>query len=360
MENARRWSGFVCPDCRFVFRVPREHDGRGVVCPSCRRLLKVPLPDDATPPLVVPPPSHDGKKKRRKSRSRRLAGHDWESTDDQTHQSSRRTRRQMTWMLAGGAALFALIVAGVMMIMLDGGENIPVLPPPAVQLQLPPEDAASAELSDVALLAAAEPLAGKFLSATSVADLLPLVRNPQTTEARLRSTYPDGKIQAPGLDAFNSTREVIRHGGAMTVKVRTRSLDEKPLTFFTTPEGLKIDWESWAGWSEMPWDEFLATKPVSKKLFRVWLSPVDYYNFAFSDEGKWRSYQLISPDEEHAVYGYVERGSAIDKLLIPSPDAAMTPFTVTLAFPANTTSRNQVIIGKFIAEGWTIETEESP
>ena len=170
----------------------------------------------------------------------------------------------MTWMLAGGVALFALIVAGVMMIMLSGGKAPPVVTLPADEPTTPPqENPADASLSDIAFLAAAEPLAGKFLSATSVADLLPLVRNPQTAEPRLRSMYPDGKIESPGMSTFNTTREVIRNGQAMSVKVRTNDLDEKPLAFFMTPDGLKIDWESWAGWSEMPWDEFLATKPVS-------------------------------------------------------------------------------------------------
>jgi hypothetical protein len=363
MDSARRWSGFVCPDCRFVFRVPREHDGRGVVCPSCRRLLKIPLPDDVVPPLVVPLPathSSKGEKKRRKGKGRRRAEHDWENTDQESGRSSRGTRRQMTWMLAGGAALFALIVAGVLMIMRNGGKAPPVVMSPVVQLPAQQhEKAADAPLSDVAFLAAAEPMAGKFLSATSIAELLPLVRNPQTAEPRLRSIHPDGKVAAPGMSDFNTTREVIRHGQSMTVKIRTSGMDEKPLAFFITPEGLKIDWESWVGWSEMPWDEFLTTKPVSAKLFRVWLSPVDYYNFGFTDDLKWQSYLFESPDGEHAVYGYVERGSVLDNRLRPSPDVKKTPLAVTLSFPENATSRNQVLVGKVLAEGWTLETEES-
>jgi hypothetical protein len=364
MESARRWSGFVCPDCRFVFRVPREHDGRGVVCPSCRRLLKIPTPDDVTPPLVVPLPagaSDKGQKKRRKGRSRRRNDHDWENTDDESRESSRRTRRQMTWMLVGGTALFALIVAGVLMTMMGGGNAPSVVPPPIAQLPAQPQEkAADAPFSDVAFLAAAEPLAEKFLSATSVADLLPLVRNPQLTGPRLKSMYPDGKITAPGMRTFNPASEVIRAGQAMTVKVLTGELDEKPMAFFMTPDGLKIDWESWIGWSEMPWDEFLATKPVKGKLFRVWLSPVDYYNFDFTDDLKWQSYLFESPDGERAVYGYVERGSVLDNRLRPSPDVEKTPLTVTLSFPENATSRNQVLVGKVLAEGWTLETGESP
>ena len=39
---AKRWNSFVCPACRSIFRVARDHDGRGVVCPSCRGMLRLP------------------------------------------------------------------------------------------------------------------------------------------------------------------------------------------------------------------------------------------------------------------------------------------------------------------------------
>ena len=52
--KSRRWSGFVCPDCRFVFRVPRDHDGEGIICPSCRRMLRIPKEGDETAPLMAP------------------------------------------------------------------------------------------------------------------------------------------------------------------------------------------------------------------------------------------------------------------------------------------------------------------
>jgi uncharacterized protein YbaR (Trm112 family) len=53
-EKARRWGAHVCPDCRFVFRIPLDHDGLGIVCPSCRRMLKIPKEGDAVAPLMAP------------------------------------------------------------------------------------------------------------------------------------------------------------------------------------------------------------------------------------------------------------------------------------------------------------------
>jgi len=79
-EKARRWSAFVCPDCRFVFRVPRDHDGVGIICPSCRRMLRIPGEGDAAPPLIaslqkgnlsVEESSQDVQEKGRKKRKRK-------------------------------------------------------------------------------------------------------------------------------------------------------------------------------------------------------------------------------------------------------------------------------------------------
>jgi hypothetical protein len=53
-EKARRWGAYVCPDCRFIFRIPMDHDGIGTVCPSCRRMLRIPKEGDSVAPLMAP------------------------------------------------------------------------------------------------------------------------------------------------------------------------------------------------------------------------------------------------------------------------------------------------------------------
>jgi hypothetical protein len=106
--------------------------------------------------------------------------------------------------------------------------------------------------------------------------------------------------------------------------------------------------------------EFLSTKSAGLKLFRVVLSPVEYYNFAFSDDRKWQSYRLESPDGVHAIYGYVERNSTLDSMIRPSPDQKQAAMTLQLEFPENATSPKQVLIRKMIAEGWMLENAESP
>ena len=226
--------------------------------------------------------------------------------------------------------------------------------------QKPPETepVTQATRGDASVLAEAEPLARKFLEATTIEEILPLVRDPETAEARLRQFYPDGKIEAPGMSQFNSSGEITMLGRFRTVMVTTRDFETKPLVFTGTPDEMKIDWEAWVGWSEMPWEEFSASRTNKGQIFRVYLSPVDYYNFDFKDDSKWQSYRLESPDREHAIYGYAEKGSTLDQRIRPHADTKFIPLMLSLKFPEGAASDDQVEIERFVNDGW-VEEEDS-
>lgn len=370
MESARRWSGYVCPDCRFVFRVPRDHDGKGIVCPSCRRLMKLPSATDPTPPLLAPlrrmaaeEPVADGeswqlKKRRRGKKAGGTANHSWEHHSNGSG-TRRGEKRQMRLMLAGGGVLFFLIVAGVVLAINRGEKPVVRAAAPAAAGPVPKEAPAAVGRSEAALLAVAEPLARKFLEATTVDDLLPLVRNPAVTESRMRAFYPGGRIEAPGLSKVNSDGGLLFVGKFVALAVTTRDQQEKSLAMIETPQGMKIDWESWVGWSDVSWQKFLSDKPVDGHVFRVTVSNVEYYNFGFVDESKWRSYRLMSPDGEISIYGYVERGSVVEQQIHLDADTTSLALMLSLKFPSGATSSSQVEIERLVADGW-VEEGESP
>ena len=370
MESARRWSGYVCPDCRFVFRVPRDHDGKGIVCPSCRRLMRIPTATDAPPPLLAPlrrmaadEPATEGepmvlKKRRRGKKAGSAENHSWEQNSHGSH-SGRREKRQMRLMLVGGVALFSLIVGGVVFSMNRGEKAV-------ARSAAPISAAASAkvavpllERSEATLLAASEPLVKRFLEATTVDDLLPLVRNPAVAEARMRAFYTAGKIEAAGLSQFNSSGSASIREKFISLSVVTRDHEEKALALIETPQGLKIDWESWVGWSDISWEKFLATKPVTGHVFRVTVSAVEYYNFGFADESKWHSYRLVSPDGENSLYGYIERGSVLEQRIRPDGETKSLAMMLSLKFPEGATTNSQVVIETLVADGW-VEEGDAP
>lgn len=265
--------------------------------------------------------------------------------------------------LVGGAALFVSIIVAVLTAM--QGQPSPSAPPPVVSkpkdsapMGKPPESITV--MGDGEFLAKAEPLAKRFLEARSVQDILPLVRNPLRSEPRIKAFYPEGRIEPMGLNQFNTQGEVDHVGNHIAVHVRTGDFEERRMNFVLTPEGIRIDWESWVAWSEVPWSAFLADKPSAAKVFRVRFEQVDYYNAGFSDDAKWQSYQLAAPGQDKSIYGYVERGSNLDQRLHLPSDVKQSELTLRLRFPENARSVNQVLIDGLVSENWVIENETSP
>ena len=97
----------------------------------------------------------------------------------------------MRLFLLGGAALLAVIIAGVIVSMNGGRKPEEIIVSQATASSgadtkpADPEPDTPAPRSDAAVLAEAEPLARKFLEATTIEEILPLVRDPETAESRI-------------------------------------------------------------------------------------------------------------------------------------------------------------------------------
>lgn len=135
--------------------------------------------------------------------------------------------------------------------------------------------------------------------------------------------------------------------------MRTRNFDIRLITLRDDPAGLKVDWESWVGWSDIPWDQFGMDDAQSSGAFRVILQEVEYYNFGFSDDRKWQSFRLESPDGVHSFYGYAERGSLVHSglqtILARQPGSRLM---LALRHPEGARGRGQVEIERIVSEDW--------
>ncbi len=298
------------------------------------------------------------KKRRRGKTSGGSGSHSWEQKPHSSR-SVRGEKGQMRLILIGGVVLLLALIVGGVIFSLNPAEtpaprtltNTVSAPTPAV----PPV----ALRGEAEMAAEVEPLVRKFLEATTVEELLPLVRDPAVAEERIRAFYPDGKVEAPGISKFNANEALALLDNFISTTVTTGDHEEKPIALMETPQGWKIDWESWVGWSSMPWETFISAKPTTGQVFRVNLSMVDYYNFAFADETQWQSYRLESPDRRHSIYGYVVKGSMLEQQVRPGEDSKNATLMLSLKFPAGATSGSQVEIERFVTDGW-VEKEDSP
>lgn len=197
-----------------------------------------------------------------------------------------------------------------------------------------------------------EAVAKRFLEAKTVAEMAKETPKPEQTEARAKSLFPDGKIEAPRFVAFSQDQGLITEGRFLTAQIETRWKGVVPLTFVRTDAGWKIDWESWSGWSEVSWADAVAQHPTKLVRLRAVVSPIEYYNFYFSEESRWRSFKLESPDGEQLLYGYVERNSELEEQL--SRDLEISPrLLIEVRFPGDPSARNQVFIARIVNKGWT-------
>lgn len=269
----------------------------------------------------------------------------------------------MRWFLLGGAALLAITVAGVVITMKSHPNESEVTAPTVTGPDHGEANPAKVEnpevgpRSDAAFLAEAEPLARKFLGATSVKQMLPLIRNPELAEPRMRKFYQGENFEAAGIFKFDTRVASTALEGFRSVGVLTGKFDQKSMVFLDAPGAMKVDWESWVGWSEMTWQEFITTKPVEPKTFRVILSPVEYYNFDFKNEVRWQSFRLEFPGRERSIYGYAERDSSLAISLLLSSEQSKVALMLALKFPPDASSDDVVEIVQLVNRGW-VELED--
>lgn len=203
---------------------------------------------------------------------------------------------------------------------------------------------------------ALEALAG-FLKAASVDERLRHVLDRPYVEQMMRSYYQksaDGPITFDRVDrSFDLGRGVSEHLVVLGEKNIRRAV------VVETPEGPKVDWPSFVVYSEMDWQEFIASKPSRPVLFRLVASAADHYEGGFRDSTWVRCVRLSKIDAPNApsLFGYVERrsiaGQALENWLREAGDKPFA-ITVRLKYPFAAEVDDQVWIADVLANGWVI------
>lgn len=350
VTTARRWNSFVCPGCRCVFRVPQDHDGTGVVCPACRIMLRLPGPDDELPPLissqasVAEPVEHEE--------------YDDDADADEAVAAARSDRNFIAIL-----AVAAVVLIGVVAWWLMPEKKAPASIAGAPQPESPAATATTHNTGGLTveppkpLFIEIESTVKAFLEAPTREASLALVLDPEDSARKLDAWLAGETYAAPGFQGIvgDPVTSGTGEGATSIVQLRTGDYNLREIILIKRDGRLKVDWDSWVGWSEMTWKEFRKKKPVEPVLFRVRLSIVDYFNFGFSDDHEWSSYRLDSRDGMDSLYGYVPRTGNLDQRLRPVDVSATTKWVVKLKFPPDATSDSQVVIDSVVGEGWLMQ-----
>jgi hypothetical protein len=344
-------------------------------------MLRIPGEGEETAPLVFPQQQIDSTqnekedpqdnrrtrgKRKKKEKEKEAETPDWEASAGKWRSNKKRKARALR-SVSIWTALVTSVTGAAFFVFKDKnvkapGENkagqveittTPLLLPDE-ELEEPIDLPKIMRRNQSEFLALARPMAESFLAATSVDQILPLVRDSEQMSSKIFDFYPNSKIKATAISKFNASGQVSFKDSFAAVSILTTDFELIHLAFFDGKDGLKIDWESWVGWSEMPWDRLIESKPNQPTLIRTKLRMVDYYNFGFTDDSKWRAYRLSSPDGEHTLYGYIERNSLLDERLRPPEKSASVAVTLKIRFPKGENNRNQVVIQDMVSDGWVL------
>ena len=241
--------------------------------------------------------------------------------------------------------------------------------------------------SDSEIQNEAEQIVRNFLNENSVEKLARFVRHPDITLPRMREYY--GRKGASALRA--SIMRFLDHRGELEaghksfhwLQFELENQTARTAIFEATDAGVKLDWESFVYYSDIPWESFLDSEPSESIEFRVLVQPVMYYNHAFTDPGEYLAMKLTDPFRRQSCWGYAERNSAtgaelrrlVNRALrassltnasrlfetrtdlesgMESVGIAMEPLKLLLKirFPQNGSGRGQVLIEEVVSDHW--------
>jgi hypothetical protein len=318
-------------------------------------MLRLPGEGEETLPLVV-------KEAQRQRRSHQGHGHGRRSGRgfDETFADKPESSPMLVRVLVASAAtVFAVVLAGLLW---PRGDTPEGAPPPRVVADAPdPGPAADPAEARVLTVAAIneelEPVVRAFLEAPDLETAARWTARSQRTLERMRSHFADG-YRPPGYKAVQWNSPLTRGEGWASFELETGDFQTGRI-YLVEDDGWKVDWESWAGWSPLSWDELKAKRPTAPMRIRALVRADNYFNFGFSDDSEWASFALAPPGDGPLLYGYVPRFGPLRSLL-PVEEEKPQKLLLDIRFEADVLEGgNQVVIEEVIGEGW-LDTTDLP
>ena len=358
-QEKRKWTGLVCPACRFVFRIDSAHTGLGVICPGCDYLLSIPQEK----PLAATPAPAQTNRLTEKQPPKKV-----------TSKREAKPRKQTRfWPIT--AVAFSLCIIGTFLYFLltAKDENIIVrqistpettseniVTKPVIQsedLSLDDDDLSSV-IQKINLKAPLKSTLTEFielfLNTHTVADLAPLIYNAEKNMPHVAEYYERVPHTNQANQSIDLDDAMYQKGNFLSVGF-TQDGVKKAIVLVDTPEGYLVDWKSWVAWCEHPWDEIFEIRPTQEIEVRVFCSNAHYYNRYFKDEEKYQCVELYSPSSDKRLYGYLLRNDTLFRdMSYLSKKHNNEPFTATLKikYPENPQADNQVYITRIVTDGW--------
>lgn len=197
-----------------------------------------------------------------------------------------------------------------------------------------------------------------FVHAKTTAERLQFVRNPEANAKILAEFFENGPGSREKLSALGLIRSVTTPEMTMEeFQVDFVEGSPRKLSVVLENDTAKVDFKSYARYGSVDFSQLLdgsATKADEVRLIVSARNP--YYNFAFSDERQWLSFNSQSPDLPANLLLYTRIGSDVERKMISATRHGSATITLSLESREDSHKNRQFEVTKFIAPTW----EEHP
>lgn len=399
-DISKRWTAFQCPSCSGLFRIQRFNLGKKGACPLCRSLISVPGDRVGGEALAVPPEIQrvepDKALLKKVALAQPMTPEELEEAEVRAASNRERRRvysgaakEQLDWeegevvgSRRGISGYFIGVIAMIVVLIAAGGiyyvQTAPAGKPGssttivgdaasnlALEQSLKVSNTKQEVDSDLVEkideyakfdLQEIDGVVKSFLESGTVEERLKWVREPERVKPLMIAHYEGTEIIAEGYRSLDRS-EISYRGQYLTGMVRTGDFLAYPVAIIREEKDgvvkYLVDWESWSGFCEITPEKAQQQKPTEPFLMRVLLRPESYFNYSFSDDTKWNSYQMRFRNSDAVFLAYGEKRSKQDEALdLIRKNGGSGPFLVRVRFPEGARADNQVEIVEVVGPGW--------
>jgi hypothetical protein len=202
-------------------------------------------------------------------------------------------------------------------------------------------------------------LLDEFWKAENWKDQLPMVIDADRVAALMKDFYEvqQGQIPQPGGLLSKARYSIDGHEILYFSYTSSRPSGTLEVALRRGPQGkFLIDWESLAGYGEMPFQQFRDKRPTKPVMLRAFVRRFEYYNFEFSNSAKFICVKLTSGDSDNSVYAYCERstelGRWLEEELAGTGPTNYKGYILSVSFPPDAQSNQCVLLNKVMASRW--------
>jgi hypothetical protein len=195
-----------------------------------------------------------------------------------------------------------------------------------------------------------------YLASGTVEDLERHVRDPQRVVPLMRNWYRRQPLESHEYLEMATFQPLTIERRPFWVVTVSTDAGPRPLLLEQRGDDVAVDWETDVCYQPMAWGAFVSERPAGEHDFRVRVALDNYYAHGFHDESRYRCLRLTAKGSDQHLFGYVERGSALEREVLRAVRTTghLVPMILRLRCVPDSKGRRAVEVLEVVSERWCV------